>query len=582
VFDPEQELTAVPPRPRYEGRLELTWTNKDQRLLAHEDGSYEWVEPSDYRVAEVRLLHDAGTVGETREAEARAADNLLIRGDALNALHALGALPEFAEEYVGKVKLVYIDPPFNTQQAFSQYDDALEHSVWLTMMRDRLLQVKKLLSDDGSVWVHLDDAEMAYCRVLMDEVFGRDNFIATVIWEKSDSPRMDAQNFSGRHDYILVYGRTGEFRVHRLGQGDVQAHYNKTDEDGVPYYLKPLRAMGGQGSTRAARPTLYYALEAPDGTEVWPKLPDGGDGAWRWKPAKVKNDHRLIEWIKTERGGWSPYFRIYDKGKGRPPETIWPHTEVGSNRTSKREVKLLTPDTQPFDTPKPERLLQRVIELASEPGDVVLDCFLGSATTVAVAHKMGRRWVGIERSRETVEAYAMPRLAQVVAGQDPGGITEDVEWEGGGGFRVLDVAPSMFEDDEGVVVIADWATDNELAEATAAQFGYEYEPDAPFCGRKGRFRLAVIDGNVSVNVVELLAGALGPDERLLVCGTSLDPDASDALRKLSRGSEARKVPASILADYRLAHRWQVQPVLNGSTAAETDVTADETGDEVSA
>lgn len=219
------------------------------------------------------------------------------------------------------------------------------------------------------------------------------------------------------------------------------------------------------------------------------------------------------------------------------------------------------PDREPFATPKPERLIERVVHIGSNPGDIVLDCFLGSATTAAVAHKMGRRWVGVERSRETVETFGLPRLSKVVAGEDPGGITEAVSWQSGGGFRVLDVAPSMFEEDEGTIVIAEWAANSKLAEATAAQFGYEYAPDPPFAGRKGRFRIAVIDGNVSAAVVELLAGALGPQERLLVCGTSLDPDAAEALRKLSPGSEARKVPASILADYQLAHRWQAQPVL---------------------
>jgi adenine-specific DNA-methyltransferase len=186
-----------------EGRLELTWTNKPLRLLAHDDGSYEWVEPSDYRVAEVRLLQEVAAVGAV--GARRAADSLLIRGDALNALTSLARLPEFAQEYLGKVKLVYIDPPFNTQQSFLQYDDALEHSVWLTMIRDRLLQIRDLLAPDGSVWLHLDDSEVHRARCVLDEVFGPDQFVATVIWEKSDSPRMDAQYFSGRHDYTLVY-----------------------------------------------------------------------------------------------------------------------------------------------------------------------------------------------------------------------------------------------------------------------------------------------------------------------------------------------------------------------------------------
>lgn len=193
--------------PAYEGRLELTWTNKHLRLLAHGDGSYEWVPRSDYRVAEVRLLHNRGVAGEVSPERSRAKDNLLICGDALNALTSLIELPEFAREYVGKVKLVYLDPPFNTQQSFLHYDDALEHSVWLTMMRDRLIQIKTLLSPDGSVWVHCDDSEQAYLKVMMDEVFGRENFITTVVWQKAHSRRNDARFLSSAHDYLLVYAK---------------------------------------------------------------------------------------------------------------------------------------------------------------------------------------------------------------------------------------------------------------------------------------------------------------------------------------------------------------------------------------
>lgn len=191
---------------RYEGRLELTWTNKHLRLLAHDDGAYTWVSPSDYRVAEVRLLHGVEAVDDCRSERGRARDNLLIRGDALNTLRSLATLPEFAREYAGKVKLAYLDPPFNTQQSFLQYDDALEHSVWLTMIRDRLVQIKSLLAADGSVWLHLDDAEVHRARSVLDEVFGPDWFIGTIIWNKADTLRNDARRFSVSHDYLLVYG----------------------------------------------------------------------------------------------------------------------------------------------------------------------------------------------------------------------------------------------------------------------------------------------------------------------------------------------------------------------------------------
>lgn len=552
----------------YEGRLELTWTNKHLSLLAHEDGSYEWVNPADYRVAEVRLLHEVSELGSV--GKGRAVDNLLIRGDALNALTSLARLPEFAKEYLGKVKLVYIDPPFNTQQSSFIYDDALEHSVWLTMIRDRLLQIRDLLAPNGSVWLHLDDSEVHRARLVMDEVFGPDQFVATVIWEKSDSPRMDAQYFSGRHDYLLVYRRSDKFVANRLPMEGVPQHYNKVAEDGRPYYLKPLRAMGGQGSTRKARPTLWYPLTAPDGTEVWPRRPDGVEGAWRWSPSKVEVDKDRIEWVRST-AGWQPYFRIYsDIERGLPPETIWSKDEVGTNRTSKAEVKKFAPDKQAFDTPKPERLLHRIMHIATKPGDVVLDCFLGSGTTAAVAHKMERRWIGIEMDPQTIENCVLPRLAAVIQGDDPGGITDDVDWEGGGGLRVLEVSRSMFEAESGLVFLADWMTNGDLAEATAAQLGFEAENDPPFVGKKGRSRLAVIDGVVNEAVVRLLENALPPGERVVICGTGIDPGARPILKELRPGSTLRKIPSALLDEYRFSRQLRLTIPSSEADTAESD------------
>ena len=546
---------------RYQGRLELTWTNKDWRLLAHDQSSYEWVPPHDYRVSEVRLLRDAGAVGAARADSALEKDNLLIRGDALSALTSLASLPRFAAQLVGKVKLVYIDPPFNTGQAFDSYDDNLEHSVWLTMMRDRLLQVKKLLAPDGLVWVHLDDAEMPYCRIILDEVFGRENFIATVIWEKSDSPRMDAKNFSVRHDYMLVFGASEAASVRGMKYDQAaQAHYNRTDDDGKVYAIDPLR-MRGVNAARSARPNLYYPLTAPDGTIVYPKTPDGEDGTWRWGRERVERDSHLVEWVEG-RAGWTPYRRVYPKADAtKPPETIWPHAEVGSNRTSKAEIKKLFPKSPPFDTPKPEALIQRVIELSTEEGDIVLDCFAGSGTTAAVAHKLNRRWVTSEWSEQVFSTYTLPRLKKVVDGDDPGGVSGACEWEGGGGFRMLEVAPSMFEAGEGVVYLADWAVNGQLAEATAAQLGYSYEPDGPLAGRKGRTRLAVVDGLVNGSVVQLLSEQLLPDERLVIWGTRLDAEAWDQGKSDVPGSRVRKIPSSILAEYRLGWRKERRATL---------------------
>ncbi len=538
----------MPPE-QYRGRLELDWTNKDQRLLADEDGCYRWVPPTDYRAAEVRLLHDAGTIGEAHANRGRAKDNLLIRGDALNALNSLVELPEFAAEYLGKVKLAYIDPPFNTQQSFLHYDDNLEHSVWLTMMRDRLEQIYQLLSPEGSVWVHLDEDEHAYCKVMMDGLFGRDNFVGEVIWKRRNDPRNTAPFVSIDHDTVLIYAKDlGRLTTNRLSRTEAMdaAYSNPDDDPRGPWRRGDLAARNYYSKG-------LYPVTTPSGRVI-----DGPPSGSYWRISEEELERlvadRRIYWGAD--GSSRPYLKRFlsEVAGGRVPSSVWHPEEVGFVRNGKEEVRALVGDV--FDTPKPERLLQRIIEIGSSPGDVVLDCFLGSGTTAAVAHKMGRRWVGVERSRETLEQFCTPRLQQVVSGGDRGGISDAVEWQGGGGFRVLDVGPSMFEEDEGRVVLADWATSTALAEATAAQLGFEYVPESPFAGMKGRARLAVIDGLINADVVELLVSALGERERLVVCGTSVDPDAADVLRAARPGSRVRKIPASILAEYQETHRWR--------------------------
>lgn len=560
--DNKREIATA--QKRYEGKLELTWTNKHKCLLAHEDGGYEWVPPFDYRVAEVRLLRDAATFGKVGPDSSRARDNLLIRGDALHALTSLREIPEFSRAYAGKVKLVYLDPPFNTQQAFKHYDDALEHSVWLTMMRDRLEQIKSLLALGGSVWVHLDDAEMAYCRVMMDEVFGRENFVATVVWEKADSPRNSARWLSTDHDYIVVYARDAEtWRPNRLPRTEkANSIYSNPDDDprgpwlpGDPYANKPYSK--GQ-----------YTITGPTGRTFRP--PPGR--FWRISQEKFGQfdaDGRI--WWGPTRAARPSIKRYLGEVAELVPRTLWGRMEVGSNRTSKNEMRRLYPGVESFATPKPERLMERIIRIGSNPGEIVLDCFAGSGTTAAVAQKLGRRWVAIEWERETIETYISPRLQSVVRGDDGVGITEAVEWKGGGGFRVLDIAPSMFAEDAGLVVLADWAIGGELGEATAAQLGYDYEPEPPFVGRKGRARLAVIDGLVNPDVVRLLVRVLPERERLVLCGTAVDPETRDTLRELRPGSTVRKIPASILAEYQLGQRWRPAPTATPSSSTDGTV-----------
>lgn len=645
--------------PMYQGRLELTWTNKHLRLLAHEDGSYEWVNPADYRVAEVRLIHDVTTVGEV--GKKRAADNLLIRGDALNALTSLARLPEFASEYLGKVKLVYIDPPFNTQQSFLHYDDALEHSVWLTMMRDRLAQINQLLAPDGSVWVHLDNTEVHRCRAVLDEVFGPENFAATVVWQKTYTAKHDAHGFATDQDYILVYSKKPSWVANRMaGAVHSEKDYKTIDGDPQPWRMDNLSAPSArthQGMVYGIQSPFTGIIYYPTNGRCWSlgqselkrimeqwgvgyELRDLSDAKKRAaicgvEPEDVRQDVSglvvsgpideaavIAEKTRTTqswpivyfgtKGTSAPYRKRYasTRVQGSPPQTWWPFDEVGFSKEATYEIKALFPGRVPFSTPKPERLLERIIKIGTNPGDIVLDCFIGSGTTAAVAHKMGRRWVGIERELATIETFALPRLQKVVAGEDLGGVTtietlvgedlpdgvkpgesraaakvldalfkegvldeldwldeEDTKalikllraldktttettWLGGGGFRVLDVAPSMFEADGGLVFLADWMANGKLAEATAAQLGFVYETDPPFSGRKGRTRLAVVDGVVNEPVVRLLTSALPESERVVICGTGIDTDARPLLRELRPGSTLRKIPAALLDEYR--------------------------------
>jgi len=514
-------------------KLELTWIGKENRprlepriLLEEQEKSYHakhWVTDKDIF------------------------DNRLIFGDNLLALKALEA------KFTGKVKCVFIDPPYNTGSAFTHYDDGVEHSIWLSLMRDRLEIIRRLLSEEGILWVTLDDNEAHYCKIMADEVFGRRNFIANVIWEKADSPRMDANLFSSRHDHILVFAKNIEVltinKVSEEGE-DTPKHYSKIDKDGRKYYLKPLRAMGADG-TREARPSLFFPLTAPDGTTVLPKNQNGSDSRWRWNPERVEKECKRIEWVKG-RGGWSAYFRIYaEDNETRPPETIWPHRLVGSNRTAKAEAKTFVTSITPFDTPKPEKLIKRIVEISTSPGDLVLDSFAGSGTTGAVAHKMGRRWIMVELG-DHCHTHIIPRLKKVIDGEDPGGITKAVNWKGGGGFRYYRLAPSLLEKDKW----DNWVINKTynaamLAEALCKLEGFTYAPSDSIYWQHGhsteRDFIYVTTANLTHEQLLQLSDEVGPERSLLVLCTAFR----------SRGEypnlTVKKIPRQVLSRCEWGH-----------------------------
>jgi len=363
-------------------------------------------------------------------------DNLIVKGDNLKALKAL--LPV----YQGKVKCIYIDPPYNTGNEGWAYNDNVNspmmqdwlgqavdredltrHDKWCCMMLPRLKLLRELLADDGAIFVSIDDNEVHHLRCLMDEVFGEVNFVANVIWEKADSPKMDVEFFSSRHDHIVTYARSiDRFAVNRTMYEDnsIPDHYDKSD-NGRRYYLKPLRAMGGQGETREARPSLYYPMIDPDGNEVLPVLKDGGGGAWRWSKQKLKNETDRIEWVKTK-AGWTPYFRIYaDQSKGVPPETILFHKHAGSSRTAMADLKSAFGEKIDFGTPKPLKLLNRILQIATDKDSIILDSFAGSGTTAHAVAALNaadggnRRFVLVE-CEDYADSITAERVRRVMQG----------------------------------------------------------------------------------------------------------------------------------------------------------------------
>ena len=366
-----------------------------------------------------------------------ATSNLLIQGDNLAALKAL--LPFYA----GQVKCIYIDPPYNTRSAFEHYDDSLEHSQWLAMMWPRLELLRELLAEDGSIWVSIDDHEEHYLKVLMDEIFGRSRFVATNVWQKRYS-RENRGAIGDAHEYLLVYAHSPEtFKRcrNRLALNDEQARiYRNPDNPGESDPTKRWRGL--PMTAQGFRPNQMYAITSPSGKVHYP--PKGR--CW----SMLEEEFRRLEWAGRiywgKSGAAQPsVIRYLSEVDGLVPWTWWPHSDVGHTDESKKEANELFGAELSFDTAKPERLIHRVLHIASNPGDLVLDSFLGSGTTAAVAHKMGRRWIGIEMGEHAV-THCGPRLRKVIDGEQ-GGISESVGWQGGGGFRFYRLGPPAFDAD---------------------------------------------------------------------------------------------------------------------------------------
>lgn len=354
-------------------------------------------------------------------------DNLIIKGNNLLALHTL------KEEFAGKVKVIYIDPPYNTGNDGFGYNDKFQHSAWMAFMKNRLQIAYELLSEDGSIWINLDDNETHYLKVLSDEIFGRTNFVSTISWQKIHSIKNDSRYFSVNQDFLLVYAKNKEqFIVRDLPRTkEMDERYKNPDNDPRgPWQSGDLVAQG-------ERTNGHFIVKSPSTGKEF----DVASGK-HWVYSQ-DNLEKLVEdnqiWFGKDGNSFPRKKRfLKDITGGRRPSTIWLSNEVGHNQEAKREsISILKEDA--FGTPKPERLIQQVLTISTNESDLVLDFFMGSATTQAVAMKMNRRFIGIEQM-DYINTVSVPRLQKVIEGEQ-GGISKDVNWQGGGSFVYAELFP---------------------------------------------------------------------------------------------------------------------------------------------
>lgn len=511
-------------------RLELTWVGKDERpvpetriLLEDSDGSYH----APHRVTDEDIF-----------------DNRLIFGDNLLALKALEA------EFAGRVNCVYIDPPYNTGSAFTHYDDGLEHSIWLGLMRDRIEVLHRLLHVTGCFFVQVDDNEGHYLKVLCDEIFGRKNFLATFLWKKVDSPNDNKVPITPDHEFIFAYAKSAEHaKLRQRPDNSLLDAYSGPDEDGR-YFRDRLLKKNGKSSLRSDRPSMWFPVPGPDGKDVYPIHDDGREARWALGKEAVVELLAKNEMIWKNRGTeeepkWVPYTREYaSKTPSRPFPTLW--TDLPTTRQTKAHQKELFGVGNEFDTPKPEALIERVLQLATQPGDLVLDSFGGSGTTGATAHKMGRRWIMVELG-DHCRTHILPRLKKVIDGDDPGGITEAVEWQGGGGFRYYRLASSLLEKDRwGNWVIAKVYNPAMLAEAVCKLMGFTYSPSEQHYWIHGRSSetdfIFVTTQSLTHEQLRAMSQDVGEKRSLLVCCKAFRSSNLDAFPNLT----VKKIPQAVL------------------------------------
>lgn len=497
-------------------KLELTWIGKDEPIQ---------VEP--------RLLIE-DTEKSNIEFDSKT-ENMLIHGDNLLALKALES------KYAGKIRCVYIDPPYNTGSAFEHYDDNLEHSEWLNLMRPRLEILWKLLSDNGSIWISIDDDEQAYLKVLCDEIFGRKSFVASIVWQKRTSPDMRAAISNG-HDYILVYAKNYDiFKTARnklpLSPEQAKSYKNPDNDPRGPWTSTDCTAQAGHGTK-----DQFYIFTTPSGRKI--ELPS--NLCWRFTEERLNEEIAAGRiWLGKDGNGVPRKKTYLSENTGVVPWTWWTNKDVGHNQEGKKEVNALF-GNHSFDTPKPERLIERIIHIATNPGDFVLDSFLGSGTTAAVAHKMGRKYIGIEMGQHAY-THCKVRLDKVISGADKGGISKTEGWTKGGGYRFYEVAPSLItEDPFGELIINKNYNPGMLAATVALHEGFIYQPDEDTFWKQAKGNeksyLFTTTRHINRTYLDAIKESMEEGEYLIIACKSFDSGVDKAYENIS----IKKIPQMLL------------------------------------
>ncbi len=550
-------------------KLELTWYGKDEPIV---------VEP---RI----LIEDAARSNCAADPDT---ENMLIHGDNLLALKALES------KYAGRIKCIYIDPPYNTGSAFEHYDDNLEHSTWLNLMRPRLEILWNLLSDDGSIWISIDDNEEAYLKVMCDELFGRFHFISNIAWQRTYSTRNDAKGIVNEVEHILVYAKREDWQPKKLPRtADMDKKYKNPDGDSDLW--RSDNAYAADANTHQG---MVYAIQHPfTGELLYPSI----SSHWRysqdemlshmngWCPYELRDiddgqkraeicgvgadevrqgvkaimlsnpieESRRIAQVVLKKGPW-PRFFFSKNGQGGiarktylsavgdvPPTNLFEYKDVGHTDEAKKEILKLFGNS-PFATPKPERLIERVLTLASNPDDLVLDSFLGSGTTAAVAHKMNRRYIGIEMG-EHAYTHCKVRLDKVISGEDKGGITKSAGWTSGGGYRFYELAPSLINEDQfGEPVINPDYNADMLAAAMALHEGFSYQPNSSLfwkqsVGNENSY-LFVTTRHLNSPFLDSIRDTMAEGEYLIIACRSFDRGLEKAYGNIT----IKKIPQMLL------------------------------------